>query len=167
VQLALRTGQYEKLNVTEVHDNQFKSFNRLTEELDADFSEEGNGKIVGYAAYLQLTTGFKKIVYWTKAEVEAHAKQYSFAYQKDYDSPWKSNFDSMAMKTVLKNMLNKWGIMSTEMQIAQTTDQKVYSDIDEGEYIDNPKEETIDVTPTAKAEEDFKKAKEEAEKAKK
>lgn len=139
IQLALRTGQYHKLNVIEVHGNQFKSFNRMTEELDCDFSVEGNGTIVGYVCYFRLVNGFEKTVYWTIDKVKLHGKRYS----KSFNSgPWTTDFDEMAKKTVLKNTLSKWGIMSIEMQKATISDQAVinYEETEEGEtveYIDN------------------------------
>lgn len=142
VQLALRTGQYKKINVTEVYENQFKSFNRLTEELDADFLIVGKEKVVGYAAYFELSNGMSKMTYWSKEEVIKHAKKYSQAYGSKY-SPWsdKDQFDAMAKKTVLKNMLSKWGILSIEMQTAQLVDQSVQKEEGNYDYVDN----TIDI----------------------
>ncbi len=138
VQLALRTGQYKKVNVTEVYENQFTSFNHLTEELVADFSIEGEGEIVGYAAYFRLSNGMEKTCYWTKAKVIKHAKKYSKSYHSKL-STWqdKDQFDAMAKKTVLKNTLSKWGILSIEMQTAQLVDQSVQEDEGNYEYPDN------------------------------
>lgn len=137
VQLALRTGQYRKINVVAVHENQFISFNALTEELDADFSVDGSGKVVGYAAYFILTNGFDKTIYWSKNKVEAHAKKFSKSYSSSH-SVWKDDFDAMAKKTVLKSILSKWGILSIEMQTAITSDQAVIED-DIPKYVDNDK----------------------------
>lgn len=143
VQLALRTGQYSRLNVTEVYENQFKSFNRLTEELITDFDIEGEGEIVGYAAYFRLVNGLEKMTYWSKQEVVNHATKYSQAYGKGSMSPWNDpeQFHAMAKKTVLKNTISKWGIMSIEMQTAQLADQAVQENEGDYRYIDN----TIDV----------------------
>ena len=143
VQLALRTGQYHRINVIEVYKNQFKSFNTMTEDLDADFSLNGEGEIVGYAAYFRLTNGFEKTVYWSRKKVETHAKKYSQAYTSSH-SPWSSpdTFHAMGKKTVLKNTLSKYGIMSIEMQTAVKTDQAVLED-DSIKYVDNPR--TIDI----------------------
>lgn len=143
VQLALRTGQYQRINATEVYENQFRSFNRLTENLDADFNIEGEGEIVGYAAYFKLNNGMEKMAYWSKKEVIKHAKKYSKAYEKSF-SPWQDadQKHAMALKTVLKNTLAKWGIMSIEMQTAQLADQAVQSQEGQYDYVDN--EETID-----------------------
>lgn len=141
VQLALRTNQYQNINTTEVYENQFKSFNRLTEELDANFDVPGEGEIVGYAGYLKLKSGFSKTTYWSKEEVIAHAKKYSQAYGKGSMSPWndKDQFHAMAKKTVLKNLISKWGIMSIEMQTAQLADQSVQTEEGQFEYVDNTK----------------------------
>ena len=142
VQLAQRTGQYLRINVVEVYDNQFKSFNTLTEELDADFSLDGVGEIVGYCCYFKLLNGFEKIVYWSKLKVNNHAHKYSQAYKSANGmTPWKDadQFHEMAKKTVLKNTLAKWGILSIEMQKATITDQAVINDVDKLDvnYIDN------------------------------
>lgn len=148
VQLALRTGKYLKLNTVEVYDNQFTSFNRLTEELDADFSVEGEGEPIGYAGYFKLANGFEKTVFWTKAEIEKHADRYSQAYKRDKrleknDSMWTTDFDAMAKKTVLKLMIDKWGIKSIDMQKAIKLDQAT-GDEDSPEYPDNPKSDFVD-----------------------
>lgn len=143
VQLGLRTGQYNRLNVVEIYENQFVSYNALTEELDADMTAEGEGKVVGYVAYLRLCTGFEKTVYWSKKKVIEHARKYSKTFGKKNSggklihSPWndEDQFDAMAKKTVLKNTISKWGIMSIEMQKAQVWDQAVIKD--EPEYVDN------------------------------
>lgn len=147
VQLALRTGQYKNINVVEVYKGQIISWNPLTEELEFDFKEKENNEVIGYAAFFKLTNGFEKTVYWSKEEVLAHAKQYSKTFNR---GPWKDNFNGMAKKTVLKDMLKKWGILSIEMQTAITTDQAVIKEnivqkganIDNNiDYVDNPSTE--------------------------
>lgn len=149
-QLALRTGQYTAINVVEVYQNQFRSFNAMTEFLDCDFNTEGSGPVVGYAAYFRLINGFEKTVYWSKEKVLAHAKKYSQSFGKSF-SPWsdESLFDSMAKKTVLKNALSKWGIMSIEMQTGILADQSVQVSEGQFEYPDN----TPDPVEKAKDEE--------------
>lgn len=139
VQLALRTGQYKAINVTEVYENQFKSFNRLTEELDANFNLDGEGDVVGYASYFKLNNGMEKLTYWSRNEIEKHAKKYSQSYGKGSMSPWndKEQFHAMAKKTVLKNMISKWGIMSIEMQAAHLADQSVQKEEGSYDYVDN------------------------------
>lgn len=145
VQLALRTGQYRRINVSEVYKNQFKSYHRLTEELVADFDKIGEGDVVGYAAYFQLLNGMEKTVYWSREEVVKHAKKYSQTYGKSNSSgefvhsPWNDadQFHAMAKKTVLKNTISKWGIMSIEMQTAQLADQSVQDNEGDFQYLDN------------------------------
>lgn len=145
VQLALRTGQYTNINVIEVYANQFKSFNTLTEELDADFSIEPEEEPIGYVCFFKLINGFSKTVFWSKEKVIKHAKKYSQSYGKGKMSPWNDpdQFPEMAKKTVLKNTISKWGIMSIEMQTAQLADQAVQVEENNFRYVDN---ETIDVT---------------------
>ena len=89
VQLALRTGAYKRINVVPVFENQFTSYNSLSENLVADMEKVGEGPIVGYAAYICLNTGFEKLAYWTRDKVEAHAKKYSKAYGTSH-SPFRS-----------------------------------------------------------------------------
>lgn len=148
VQLAQRTGQYLRLNVIEVFANQFKSWNELTEELVADFTIPGSGEVVGYCSYFKLLNGFEKTVYWTKLKVDQHGKKYSQSYKSGKKSVWTDDFDSMAKKTVLKNMLSRWGILSVEMQRAIMVDQAVINDPDglDVTYIDN-----VDDTDHSKA----------------
>lgn len=147
VQLAQRSGQYLRINVTEVYRNQFKAYNNLTEELDADFDIEGEGEIVGYASYFKLINGFEKTSYWSRAKVEKHAKKYSISYKGPGKTPWKDvdQFHEMAKKTVLKNMLSKWGILSIEMQKAIVADQGVINDAEteDIEYLDNIEDPVI------------------------
>ncbi len=152
VQLAQRTGQYSKINVVEVHKNQFKSWNALTETLDADFTIDGAGDVVGYCAYFELVNGFKKIVYWPIEKVKAHAKRYSKSHA---NGPWKDEFDKMARKTVLKAMLSQWGILSIEMQKAILVDQAIIKDdeANEVEYVDA--NEVRDALPEAITHEDL------------
>lgn len=148
VQLAQRTGQYHRINAIPVYENQFQSFNTLTEDLNADFSQPGAGNVVGYAAYFRMINGFEKLCYWPKEKVTAHAKRYSKAFGTSF-SPWsdEDQFDAMAMKTVLKNTLSKWGILSIEMQTAVVADQAVQTEDGKYQYVDNqPKGIDLDGT---------------------
>lgn len=147
VQLAQRTGQYKSINVIEVYANQFKSYNSLTEVIEADWTAEGKGEVVGYCAFFSLLNGFEKTSYWTKEKVTKHASKYSQAFKSERGiSPWKDKdqFHEMAKKTVLKNTLSKYGPMSIEMQKAVTFDQGVVEDIEHEvvSYPDNQIAET-------------------------
>jgi len=139
VQLAQRSGQYKSIGVLEVYENQFESFNALTEELKGNFDLAPDGKVVGYAAYFKLVNGFEKTTYWSLSQVTAHGLKYSKSFKF---GPWKDNFDAMAKKTVLKSLLSKWGPMSVDvqMQIAMKADQAVVTDVTnetvDVEYVD-------------------------------
>ena len=130
VQLAMRTGQYVRLNTVVIHKSQFKSFDSLSEELDVDMTVEPDGGVVGYAAYFKLKNGFTKTVYWTMAKMMAHGKRFSKSFA---NGPWKTDFDAMAQKTILKDTLRKWGPVSIELTKAIESDQSVQ--VEEGQYI--------------------------------
>lgn len=138
VQLAMRTGQYKTLNVAEIYEGWLKSENPVTGEIEFDFTAKKSDKIVGYAAYFKLINGFEKTVYWSAEKVEKHAKQYSQSYRSGYGM-WKDDFPKMALKTVLKALLSKWGILSVEMQKAVKFDQGVVKSVEDQdvEYMDN------------------------------
>jgi recombination protein RecT len=146
VQLAQRTGQYKAINVVEVYENQFKSFNRLSEELEADFTLVGKGEVVGFVAYFKLINGFEKTSYWSIEEVKAHGAKFSKTFSSA-NGVWKENFNAMAKKTVLKNTLSKWGILSIEMQQATIVDQAVINDSEtlDVEYVDAGNDKTVTI----------------------
>ena len=122
IQLALRTGQYKAINVVEIREGELVSWNPLTEEIEVDFSKRESDAVIGYAGYFKLINGFEKTVFWTKEEINNHANKFSKTINSK-NSVWKSNFDAMAKKTVLRNLLSKWGILSIEMQKAYTADE--------------------------------------------
>lgn len=154
IQLAQRTGDYDTINVTEVREGEIKSNNRLTGKLEFDWIEEGRESkpVVGYVAYISLLNGFTKSLYMTKEQLEAHGRAYSASYNaksKFDNSPtglWKTNFDAMAKKTVIKLLISKYGPLSTEMQTAITHDQGVIGKDNKPKYIDNVN--TVDAVDT-------------------
>lgn len=133
IQLAIRSGQYKTINTCEVREGEIKR-NKFTGHTEF-LGENPNGKIVGYLAYIELLNGFQQSLYMTTEQVEAHAKKYSQNFAKYGSGLWKDEFDLMAKKTVLKLLLNRYGVLSVEMQNAIINDQ---ADSD-GVYIDNPK----------------------------
>lgn len=139
VQLALRSGQYKTMNAVEVHDGEIVSRNRLTGEIDFNPDGKKSEKIVGFLFYFKLKTGFEKYTYMTVEECQAHGKKYSKSYGSDH-SKWKTDFNAMALKTVVKQGLSKWGPLSTEMQTAIQFDQAAVSDDGTPEYIDSTAE---------------------------
>jgi recombination protein RecT len=124
IQLAMRTGEYRYLNADVVYEGELKSYDKLTGRMDLS-GEPTSNKVIGYFAYLELLNGFSKAVYWTKEQVIEHAKRFSKSYSGQY-SPWQTDFDSMALKTVLRNLITKWGIMSVEM--VQAVDRDIEAD---------------------------------------
>lgn len=144
VQLAMRTGQYKTINASEIYEGEIKSRNRLTGEFE--LGERTSDKVVGYIAYFRLVNGFEKYLYMTKEEVEAHAKKYSQTYKKGFGL-WSTDFDSMAIKTVLKRLLSKYGILSVEMHnmaTALSNDGAVIRDKD-GQLTPDFEGTTVDV----------------------
>lgn len=141
IQLAMRTGQYKAMNARSVNDGAFKGWDDMGEPV-IDWSAIDDTKpAVGYVFAFKLVSGFTKICYWTKAKVEAHAQRYSQSYRGGGESPWKTHPEAMALKTLIKNELAKWGILSVQMQRALTDDQAIRRDINaEPEYIDVPTE---------------------------
>ena len=130
IQLAHRTGQYQTLHAGKVHEGEFNGFNPFTGEPER--GERISDNVVGYVAYMRLINGFEKYLYMTIEELKTHAEKYSqsYAYDQRYgkkSSPWSTSFDAMASKTVLKLLLNRWGILSTEMADAINADQSVVS----------------------------------------
>lgn len=147
LQLCQRSGQFKKILAAPVHEGEYISGDEFDEDYVFDKKQRKSDKIVGYMAKFELQNGFTKVAYWDVDRVKAHATKFSQAYRSGYTSPWKSDFDAMAQKTVLKSIL-KYAPKSIEMQNAVTFDQAVVNvnssdiqdlDIDAfaPEYIDN------------------------------
>lgn len=143
IQLAIRSGQYKTINAIEVYEGEIKKINRLTGEieLNENESEIDRSKVIGYMAYFRLINGFEKSLYMSREEAEAHAKKYSKVYASGKSCLWKTDFDAMAIKTVLKRLISKYGIMSIEMQKAVLSDQAIIDENDNLIYADNPEHE--------------------------
>lgn len=132
IQLAQRSGQYKFLNADMIYEGEDVAYNRITGMLEIT-GEAKSDSPIGYFAYFQLLNGFEKCVYWSKQKVESHAKRYSKAW-KQPNSPWHTEFDAMALKTVLKNLISKYGVMSIEFASAVASD---YEDTIEAEVSQN------------------------------
>ena len=153
IQLAIRSGYYKKMNVLSIKDGELVKYNPLDETIEVDLIEDEekreNTATIVYYAMFEYQNGFTKTVYWSKAKMEAHAKKYSQAYRTDLKRNWKysfwsKDFDAMAFKTMLRQLISKWGIMSVEFQTAVTNDMAVLNDIEsQPQYVDNIGEETI------------------------
>lgn len=152
IQLALRSGQYKTINAIPVYKGEIKRKNRLTGEIEfeentenIDYSDEN---IIGYASYFRLLNGFEKVLYMSTEQVQAHAKKYSQSYLYDLkenkkSSRWSVDFDAMALKTVIKLLLSKYGPLSVKMQEAIIKDQSVMENENSPQYVDNVVAEEI------------------------
>jgi recombination protein RecT len=126
IQLAIRTNQYRVIHADLVYEGEYKTCNKLTGEFDLT-GERKNDNVVGYFAHFEMTNGFSKTLYMTRERVEAHAKKYSKSFSQA-SSPWKTEFDAMALKTVLRGLLSHWGYLSVEMQDAITEEDRDIAD---------------------------------------
>lgn len=161
VQLALRSGYYKKLNVFAVKAGELKNWNPITEELDIQIIEDDEVRektaTIGYVASFEYTNGFQKTIYWSRQKMESHALRYSkgYAAKKGYTF-WEKDFDAMAFKTMLRQLISKWGIMSIDLQSAfeqdtvveETADYLVVDDTPQlAPVTDMPQEEPEAVEP--------------------
>lgn len=153
LELAMRSGQYKKIHVTDIREGELKSYDPIEDEYIfepiTDVSKRNEAPIIGYYGYFILTNGFKQALYWSKEKLEAHAKKYSAAYRKGWDSSlWKTDFDSMAHKTMIRQLISKHGVMSIEMQRGFEGDYGIIREDGTADYIDNiidEPEKAIDV----------------------
>jgi len=133
LQLAQRSGKYKSITSGVVYKSQFVSYNPLFEDLEIDFTQPQD-EVVGYFAAFKLLNGFEKVTYWTKEQAQAHGKRFSKTFN---NGPWKTDFDAMAQKTLLKQIISKYGPLSIEMEQAIVADNET----------ENEKASPIDVTP--------------------
>lgn len=145
VQLAIRSGYYKKINVLAIKEGELVKFDPLEEEIEVnlidDEQEREQAETIGYYAMFEYHNGFRKAIYWSRGKMEAHANQYSKGYKarKGYTF-WEKDFDGMAYKTMLRQLISKWGIMSIELQNAIEKDAAVIGEDMQPEYIDNQPE---------------------------
>ena len=117
-QLALRTGAYKTINVVDIREGELKSYNRLTEEVVVDFTEDEAEReklpVIGYVGYYRLVNGAEKTIYMSKAAIEAHERKFR---KGEYQGKgWRDDWDAMARKTVYRQLIGKWGVMSIDYQ---------------------------------------------------
>lgn len=159
IQLAIRSGNYKRLNALAIKEGELVSYDPLNEE--AEFNIITDDRIreatptMGYYAMFEYLNGFRKIMYWSKEKIMTHADRYSAAFsaaayeqiqagrvpEKDmwkYSSFWYKDFDGMALKTMLRQLISKWGVMSIEFQQAYEADGGVLRDEGVVDYVDNP-----------------------------
>lgn len=147
IQLALRSGYYKHLNVIAVKDGELIHFDPLTEEVEININPDElareSAPTVGYLAMFEYLNGFRKTIYWSREKMEAHALRYSkgYAAKKGYTF-WEKDFDAMAFKTMLRQLISKWGVMSIDFQTAFEADAVVEED---GDYLQTPAEELPEV----------------------
>lgn len=132
-QLALRSGQYKNIDAVAIKEGELTSYDPITNHIEidpiGDEVERENAKTIGYYAFFELINGFKKELYWSKEKMVAHAEKYSMGYKahKGYTF-WEKDFDGMALKTMYRQLIGKYGIMSVDMQKAYVNDMSIQPD---------------------------------------
>ena len=158
IQLAVRSGYYKKLNVMSIKQGELISFDPLEEEITVnliqDEREREQTPTMGYYAMFEYANGFRKALYWSKEKMESHALKYSQGYRGDKKKGtawtfWSKDFDGMACKTMIRQLISKWGIMSIDLQTAVETDNGAikmneHGRVENVDFIDNaPEQETV------------------------
>ena len=158
IQLAIRSGYYKKLNVLAIKQGELVRFDPLEEEIEVNLVEDDTERealpTIGYYAMFEYQNGFKKAMYWSREKMMAHADKFSMAFsakafeklqageipEKElwkYSSFWYKDFDSMAYKTMLRQLISKWGIMSIDLQKAMDGDMGTINEDGSVDYVDN------------------------------
>ena len=161
IQLAIRSGYYKKLNVLAIKEGELIRYNPLEEEIEVSLIEDDIEReetpTAGYYAMFEYENGFKKSMYWSKQKMLAHADKYSAAFSAKslelletgkipdsekwkYSSFWYKDFDGMAMKTMLRQLISKWGIMSIDLQTAIDKDMAIIREDGTADYVDHQQE---------------------------
>lgn len=162
IQLALRSGQYKKLNVLPIKAGELVKYDPLNEEIEVNLIEDEEkreeAETVGYYAMFEYLNGFRKTLYWSKAKMISHAKKYSPGYKRDLEKGtewtfWSKDFDGMAMKTMLRQLISKWGIMSIEMITAMDSDMGIIRQDGTVDYVETEDANVVYEQETEPAEE--------------
>lgn len=175
IQMAIRSGQYKKLNVLAIKKGELISYDPLDEEINvaliSDEDQRERTETIGYYAMFELINGYRKAMYWSREKMMAHADKYSMAFNAakyrdliagkipqsemwKYSSFWYKDFDDMAYKTMLRQLISKWGVMSIDLQTALNKDMAVTYGDGSVEYVDNSADFTqgmVDVTPSVES----------------
>lgn len=155
IQLAIRSGQYKKLNVLAIKEGELVSYDPLDEEIEVNLIEDEEQReqapTIGYYAMFEYTNGFRKTLYWSREKMKSHAMKYSQGYAADVRKGtswtfWSKDFDGMALKTMLRQLISKWGVMSIDMQTAMETDMAAIKPDLTPDYVET---EVVPETPTA------------------
>ena len=146
IQLAIRSGMYKKLNVLAIKEGELVRFDPLNEEIEVKLIDDEiareKARTIGYYAMFEYINGFRKAMYWSREKMTAHAVKYSQGYKRDLDKGsqytfWSKDFDGMAYKTMLRQLISKWGIMSIELQTAIDKDMAVLNEDGEARYVES------------------------------
>jgi len=167
IQLAIRTGQYKHINADCVYEGEKIIDDRIKGTLEIG-GKKTSDEVIGYFCYFELLNGFQKGLAWTKERMTAHAKAYSKSFNKSF-SPWKSNPHEMGKKTMVLQLIPKYGIMTIEMSQAMKNDMgdfKGFQGSVGAEISENANGEIIDIEAVDKPLTDAEKAEIEKEEAK-
>ena len=153
IQLAIRSGQYRKLNVMAIKEGELEYFDPLNEDIKVNLMVDNwdareEAQTIGYYAFFELVNGFRKAIYWSKAQMKAHALKYSQGYKRDLEKGlkytfWSKDFDGMAYKTMLRQLISKWGVMSIELQNAIDADMAVINEDGTKNYVDIDNDDSV------------------------
>lgn len=155
IQLATRSSQYKKLNVLSIKEGELIRFDPLNEEIEVNLIQDDEQReaapTIGYYAMFEYTNGFRKAMYWSRAKMEAHAKKYSPGYKRDLEKGtswtfWAKDFDAMAYKTMLRQLISKWGIMSIDLQDAIDSDMAVIREDGSRDYVETVQPDAVEET---------------------
>lgn len=153
IQLATRSSQYKKLNVLSIKEGELIRFDPLNEEIEVNLIQDDEQReaapTIGYYAMFECTNGFRKAMYWSRAKMEAHAKKYSPGYKRDLEKGtswtfWAKDFDAMAYKTMLRQLISKWGIMSIDLQDAIDSDMAVIREDGSRDYVETVQPDAVE-----------------------
>ncbi len=147
LQLAQRSGEYKRINAMSVKEGELLHYDPFNDEIELQYIEDEEQReslpTIGYFAMFEYHNGFRKVLYWSKAKMEQHALKYSQGYRakKGYTF-WEKDFDAMGVKTMLRQLISKWGVMSLEMQKAYEADGGVVNQDGSIDYVD-----TVEAAP--------------------